>query len=196
MALSTDDDRPLDWLRAGEALQHALLNGTRFSMSTTGGRSTPYRQQLYWGPLDLNRLWRRPPAPAGYAVEASFLTQSLELANLRDLEPTKLAGLGLADLKPNQPGKDRWRWPWQSYYTEIPQMVLRVGYAPAKRVADPDDADTEPVPEPAHDALYALPVPRPAYDASSTEPFSQPGYDAGDTELVPRPAHVVEDDDL
>ena len=83
MALSTDDDRPLDWLRAGQALQHALLAGTRFSMSAPGGRSTPYRQQLDYGPLNPHRLRPRPPVPAGYAVEASFLTQSLELADLR-----------------------------------------------------------------------------------------------------------------
>ena len=44
MALSTDDDRPLDWLRAGEALQHALLTGTRYSMSAPGGRSAGYRR--------------------------------------------------------------------------------------------------------------------------------------------------------
>ena len=83
MALSTDDDRPLDWLRAGQALQHALLAGTRFSMSAPGGRSTPYRQPLDYGPLDPHRLRPRPAVPAGYAVEASFLTQPLELADQR-----------------------------------------------------------------------------------------------------------------
>ena len=170
MALSTDDDRPLDWLRAGEALQHALLNGTRFSMSTTGGRSTPYRQQLYFAPLDPHRLWRRPPAPAGFAVEASFLTQSLELASLRDVEPARLADLGLADeiadLKENQPRKDRWRWPWHSYYTEIPQIVLRVGYAPVQRGAERADSDapTHPLPRVEDNGSYVNPVPRHEYD--------------------------------
>lgn len=133
IALSTDDDRPLDWLRAGEALQRALLNGTRFSMSKVGGRSTPYRQKLFWGPLDPHRLWHSPPTPDGYAVEASFLTQSLELSDLRALPPDALASLGLADLKDRQPGTDRWRWPWRSNYTEFPQMLLRVGYAPTER---------------------------------------------------------------
>ena len=109
MALSTDDDRPLDWLRAGQALQHALLTGTRFSMSAPGGRSTPYRQRLEYGPLDPHRLRPRPGVPAGYAVEASFLTQSLELADLR--------------------GRARF-WPWRASYTEVPQIVLRVGYVP------------------------------------------------------------------
>jgi hypothetical protein len=32
MVLSTDYDRPLDWLRAGQALQRALLTGTRFGV--------------------------------------------------------------------------------------------------------------------------------------------------------------------
>ncbi len=179
MALSTDDDRPLDWLRAGEALQHALLNGTRFSMSTTGGRSTPYRQQLYYAPLDPHRLWRRPPAPAGFAVEASFLTQSLELASLRDVAPATLAGLGLAgeiaDLRESQPRKDRWRWPWHSYYTEIPQIVLRVGYAPVQRVAARGDSDaqTRPLPRVKHNALYANSVPRHEYD-DDQYPLPQP----------------------
>ncbi len=116
MALSTDDDRPLDWLRAGEALQHALLTGTRYSMSAPGGRSAGYRTRLQYGPLDPHRIRPRPDVPAGYAVEASFLTQSLELADLR--------------------GRPR-SWPWRSNYTEVPQMVIRVGYAPVTRGAAP-----------------------------------------------------------
>ena len=108
MVLSTDDDRPLDWLRAGEALQHALLTGTRYSMSVPGGRSAGYRMQLQYGPLDLHRIRPRPAVPAGYAVEASFLTQALELADLS--------------------GQPR-SWPWRTNYTEVPQVVVRVGYA-------------------------------------------------------------------
>jgi len=127
MALSTDDDRPLDWLRAGQALQHALLAGTRFSMSAPGGRSTPYRQQLDYGPLNPHRLRPRPPVPAGYAVEASFLTQSLELADLRHRVR---------------------HWPWQTSYTEVPQLVLRVGYAPVERGPGPVRPHIPPVPRP------------------------------------------------
>jgi len=115
MALSTDDDRPLDWLRAGEALERALLTGTRYSMSVPGGRSAAYRTQLQYGPLDPHRLRPQPDVPAGYAVEASFLTQALELADLR--------------------GRPR-TWPWRSNYTEVPQMVLRVGYAPVASQAE------------------------------------------------------------
>jgi len=114
MALSTDDDRPLDWMRAGQALQHALLAGTRFSMSAPGGRSTPYRQQLDYGPLDPHRIHPRPAVPAGYAVEASFLTQSLELADMR---------------------RQVRSWPWRTAYNEVPQVLIRVGYAPVERTA-------------------------------------------------------------
>lgn len=164
LALSTDDDRPLDWLRAGEALQRALLTGTRFSMSGLGGRSTPYRQQLEYGPLDPHRLRPRSPAPAGYVVEASFLTQFLELADLKaqlaelkapagvDLDTLELAdleALELEDPKSRQRREDGGlRWPWRSYVTEIPQVVMRIGYAPAERVAGAEDAHTEPVPAP------------------------------------------------
>lgn len=182
MALSTDDDRPLDWLRAGEAMQHGLLNGTRFSMSVMGGRSTPYREQLYYAPLDPHRLWRRPPVPNGYAVEASFLTQSLELANLRDLDQAKLAALGLVGLHVSQSGTDRWRWPWHSYFTEIPQVLLRVGYAEVNRVTGPG---TESVLRYPHDAAYVVPVPRGPSDAVSTEPIPRHPYDDLDTESPP-----------
>jgi hypothetical protein len=127
MALSSDDDRPLDWLRAGEALQHALLTGTRYSMSALGGRSAGYRTQLQYGPLDVHRIRPRPAVPAGYAVEASFLTQALELADIS--------------------GRLR-SWPWRSNYTEVPQIVVRVGYAPTERVAAPAGPDAGPVVQP------------------------------------------------
>jgi nitroreductase len=81
MVLSTDYDRPLDWLRAGQALQRALLTGTSFG------------------------------------VVASFLTQPLEL---RDMPAS--AQLMLPRLGP-------WKWP----RAEVPQMVLRVGYASQER---------------------------------------------------------------
>ncbi len=188
MALSTDDDRPLDWLRAGEALQHGLLNGTRFSMSAAGGRSTPYRQQLYWAPLDPHHLRPRPPAPDGYAVEASFLTQSLELATLRDLDPAKLAELGLSDLRDASQGTDRWRWPWRSYFTEVPQILMRVGYAEVRRATDPD---TEAVPRHPDDAAYVMPAPRQPLDAVATEPIPRHPHD----DLATDPSHQREEDD-
>jgi hypothetical protein len=189
MALSTDDDRPLDWLRAGEALQHGLLNGTRFSMSVRGGRSTPYREQLYYAPLDPHRLWRRPPAPDGYAVEASFLTQSLELATLCDLDPARLTALGLSGLHGSQQGTDRWRWPWRWYFTEVPQVLMRVGYAEVKRLSDPE---TEAVLLHPHDAPYVVPVPRQPSDTASTEPIPRHSHDDSYTE--PSPGREADED--
>jgi len=35
MALSTDDDETVDWLRAGQALQRAILTGTRYGLSVS-----------------------------------------------------------------------------------------------------------------------------------------------------------------
>jgi nitroreductase len=71
LSLATDDDRPLDWLRAGQALQRALLEATR------------------------------------HGVAASFLTQSLELADHR---------------------RQTRRWPAAWSFAETPQMIIRVGY--------------------------------------------------------------------
>jgi hypothetical protein len=116
MALSTDDDRPLDWLRAGQALQHALLTGTRYSMSGASGRSDRYRVSLRYGLSDWHPLRSPRRVPAEYGVTASFLPQSLELADLRH--------------RPR-------RWPWQTFYNEVPQMVLHVAFAPVERVPAP-----------------------------------------------------------
>ena len=127
MALSTDDDRPLDWLRAGQALQHALLSRHALFDVGAGRPQHALRQQLGYGPLDPHRLRPRPPVPAGYAVEASFLTQSLELADLRHRVR---------------------HWPWQTSYTEVPQLVLRVGYAPVERGSGPGRPHVPPVPRP------------------------------------------------
>jgi hypothetical protein len=211
MGLSTDDDRPLDWLRAGEAMQHALLNGTRFSMSALGGRSTPYRQELYYAPLDPHQLWRRPPAPGGYAVEASFLTQSLELADLIALERAgqpalekyvAQEALELADLEavdPLDPGnkqrrKDsQLRWPWRTYFTEIPQVVLRVGYTPVRGAfVPPDGRQVNGSDESVAGEPRVMPAPRPAEEAC-TVPFPRPAYD---DDQYPVPHSPPEEDEL
>lgn len=210
MGLSTDDDRPLDWLRAGEALQHALLNGTRFSMSALGGRSAPYRQPLYYAPLDPHQLWRRPPTPGGYAVEASFLTQSLELADLIALERADQKALEervdqkaleLADLEavdPLDPGNrqrradSKLRWPWHTYLTEIPQVVLRVGYTPVKGVFARGWQHGRGSDESYSGEPHTVPLPRPA-DEPHTVPLPQPAYD-DDRYPVPQPR--PEEDEL
>jgi hypothetical protein len=127
MTLSTDDDRPLDWLRAGQALQHALLTGTRYSMSTGSGRSERYRVSLKYAVSDWHPLRPRPELPGSYGVTASMLSQSLDRAD--------------------QQRRPR-SWPWRSYYKEVPQEILRVGFAPMERVPAPplygaESAETE-----------------------------------------------------
>jgi hypothetical protein len=137
MALSTDDDRPLDWLRAGQALQRALLTVTRYSASVPYGRVARYQAPYETG-LPARRLPRgadltkeaeeaehrasrsegmsRQPRVALYGVTASFLTQPFEQDDLM---------------------RRHRRWPWRSHYPEVPQMVLRVGYAPVESVPAP-----------------------------------------------------------
>ena len=94
LALSTDSDQPIDWLRAGQALQRVLLTATL------------------------------------HGVSASFLTQPMELSDHQD-----------------QPR----RWPWHWPFAEVPQMVLRVGYAtrpaaftPRRNAPDVLDLRTQP----------------------------------------------------
>ncbi|HSZ39893.1 MAG TPA: hypothetical protein VK817_08035 [Trebonia sp.] len=121
MALSTDDDRPLDWVRAGRGLQHALLTATRFSMSAPYGRSARYS-----APRQLGLPARRAPIRTSHQVPARYGVATAVLTGLLDLE----------DLR----GTPR-RWPWRSYYPEIPQVVFRVGYVAVEqappRVARP-----------------------------------------------------------
>jgi hypothetical protein len=116
MTLSTDDDRPLDWLRAGQALQHALLTGTRYSMSGGAGRGERYRSSLKYRLSDFHPLHPLQRVPSDYGVTASFLTQSLE--------------------REDQEGIPR-VWPWPTFYNEVPQVVLQVGFAPVERVPAP-----------------------------------------------------------
>ena len=102
LSLATDDNRPLDWLRAGQALQRVLLTA------------------------------------AHHGVAASFLTQSLELADrqslaaaglhapVQSLDPLRLPDhIQLADDRRNS---RRWPHPSSRPFDETPQMLIRVGY--------------------------------------------------------------------
>jgi nitroreductase len=128
MSLSTDDDRPLDWLRAGQGLQRALLTATRYSRSAPFGRSARYNGSPLFGLPVRHFATTRTDQLARWGVTASFLTEALELEDLK--------------------GEAR-RWPWRAHYYEVPQMVLRVGYAPKEPVSpprlNPDVMDTRPV---------------------------------------------------
>jgi hypothetical protein len=121
MALSTDDDRPLDWVRAGRGLQHALLTATRYSMSAPGGRSARYSAPRQYGvPARHAPTHASHQVPARYGVATSSLTALLDLEDLRGIPR---------------------RWPWRWYYPEIPQAVFQIGYIPVEqappRVAHP-----------------------------------------------------------
>jgi len=94
LALSTDSDQPVDWLRAGQALQRVLLTATL------------------------------------HGVSVSFLSQPMELSDHQDQSR---------------------RWPWHWPFAEVPQMVLRVGYAtrpavftPRRNAPDVLDLRTQP----------------------------------------------------
>jgi hypothetical protein len=116
MALSTADDGPVDWLRAGQALQRAILTGTRYSMSAPYGLAARYHAPPRYGvPARLHRLTGHDEL-ARYGLSTSFLTQPLERDDLE--------------------GRDR-RWPWRWRFSELPQMIMRVGYAVEKSHGEP-----------------------------------------------------------
>ena len=132
MALSTEDDQLLDWLRAGQALQHAILTGTRYSVSAPYGVAAKYHAPHWYGVPGRGRVVLLDKI-ARYGLSVSFLTEPLEcydivhplrLENIHD-QPRRWPWL--------QPRRRPWEspeprhWPWRSY-TEVPQMVLRVGY--------------------------------------------------------------------
>jgi hypothetical protein len=107
MALSTDDDEPADWLRAGQAVQRAILTGTRYSRSAPHGLTAKYGAPHRYG-LPTRHHVLAPDELARYGLSASFLTQSLERDDLD--------------------GRYRqWPRPWP--FPELPQMLVRVGYA-------------------------------------------------------------------
>ena len=132
MALSTDDDQLLDWLRAGQALQHAILTGTRFSASPPYGLTAKYHAPYRYGVPGRHhrlRIWRRDLAYDGLSV--SLLTQPFERYDIMR------RGTGVDDTGQKDPKRiDDERYdaalrprplPWR--FGELPQVVIRVGYA-------------------------------------------------------------------
>ena len=132
MALSTDDDQILDWLRAGQALQHAILTGTRFSASPPYGQAAKYHAPYRYGVPGrhhLLRIWRRDLAYNGLSV--SLLTQPLERYDIvrRAIEvddPGQKDPERIDDERYDAALRPR-PLPWR--YAELPQVVIRVGYA-------------------------------------------------------------------
>ena len=143
MALSTRDDQLLDWLRAGQALQRAILTGTRFSVSAPYGQAAEYHAPRWYGVPARGRVIRHDDL-ARYGLSVSFLTEPLECYDIE--HPLRLENIH-GDLRDwpwrfAQPRHRPWQypeprhWPWRWQFPELPQMVLRVGYA-----ADPAQPD-------------------------------------------------------
>ncbi|HLH57705.1 MAG TPA: hypothetical protein VKV33_01005, partial [Streptosporangiaceae bacterium] len=170
LVLCTERDEPIDWLRAGQALQRALLAG------------------------------------AGFGVVASFLTQPLELADLRFMSGHE-NGLPAGSEAPRGIGI-----PWRGHgvdafqqasasavdrrsyarrrllgltpWLEVPQVVLRVGY-PAENPHKPNPRTRRAEPE-VIDARSGPPHTS-GGRRRSTRPGSRPGWppapaEAGRTE--------------
>ncbi len=127
MALSTDDDQPLDWLRAGQALQRAILTGTRYSASAPYGLTAQYHAPPRYGVPARRHLLTRHDELAHYGLSVSFLTQPLERDDIAAVAR---------------------RWPWRWRFPELPEMVVRVGYAadepPPTQCPQPDSLDAWP----------------------------------------------------
>lgn len=142
MVLSTDGDRPLDWLRAGQALQHALLTATRYGVSAsflTQPLELHDARSRQDGPRESQESPERPdsPGPAAGAQLLKFPGRNLGLPEAPDSGSQPLPGAE------RDSGRRRLPWPWP--FAEYPQMILRVGYATHDAVItarrDPDILD-------------------------------------------------------
>ncbi len=111
MALSTDDDQPLDWLRAGQGLQRAILTATRYSVSAPHGLTAKDHAPRRGGVPTRRHLLKHDDL-ARNGLSVSFLTQWLE--------EDDMAGVAR-------------QWPWRRRLAEVPQMIMRVGYADEQR---------------------------------------------------------------
>jgi len=111
MLLTTRHNQPLDWLRAGQALQHALLVATRYGVSASF-LTQPFELRDH----DIQRrLWESgSQASPGYA-DGSPKQSALTQDDLRLLPPAQ-----------RDPAL---RQSWHGSYPEYPQMIIRVGYA-------------------------------------------------------------------
>ena len=149
MALSTKDDEPADWLRAGQALQRAILTGIRYSESAPHGQAAEYQAPRRYGvPARRHLLKQDEKVPQHHGLSTSFLTQSLEWDDLLAREPQR-------------------QWPWRWRYADLPQMVMRVGYAAAQSKGQPPpkthmgDEWSQPPWQPPEGALSSPDSPQP-----------------------------------
>jgi hypothetical protein len=128
MLLSTTGDQPLDWLRAGQALQHTLLTATRYGVSASF-LTQPFELRDHDVPrLEVNARPDRASAPLEFATA----TSRVSAANHDDSRI----------LPPQRDPGPRHR---PAAFPDYPQLVLRVGYAThgavSTRREDPDVLD-------------------------------------------------------
>jgi len=131
MLLSTRHNQPLDWLRAGQALQHALLVATRYGVSASF-LTQPFELRDH----DIQRrLWESEWQDHGQASPGHADSSPEQSAPIQD------------DLRLLPPAQrdPALRQSWHGSYPEYPQMIIRVGYAThdafVTRREDPDVLD-------------------------------------------------------
>jgi hypothetical protein len=103
MALSTEDDQPFDWLRAGQALQRAILTGTRYGVSISTLPQALERDDI----AGVTRRWPwRSPFP-----EFSEFPQMVMRVGIRHRprhEPCRGSSRTLSIRDPPTPGAEAW----------------------------------------------------------------------------------------
>ena len=114
MMLFTNRDEPSDWLRAGQALQRALLT------ATTLGASTSFLTQ----PLELADLAFRYDPQYGHLRRPAGLTGHAGLSVHRRLDASQRNSSSPVDRR----GYVRRHLLGATPWLEVPQMVIRVGY--------------------------------------------------------------------
>ena len=124
MMLFTDRDDPADWLRAGQALQRALLTAASLGVSTSfltqplELADLAFRDDPQYGRL------RHPPGLAGH-LGLSLHPRTVDASQRNSSSPVDRRGYVRRRLLGATP------------WLEVPQMVIRVGY-PRDRAAKPD----------------------------------------------------------
>jgi nitroreductase len=143
MMLFTDRDEPADWLRAGQALQRALLTATSLGVSASFLTQPLELADLAfrYDPQD-GRL-RQPPFPEGHSG-LPLHPRAADASQRRSSSAVERRGYARRHLLGATP------------WLEVPQMVIRVGY-PEDRAGKPDISTPRQEPD-IIDARSAPPV--------------------------------------
>jgi hypothetical protein len=148
LVLTTDGDRPLDWLRAGQALQRALLTATRYGVSASF-LTQPFElhdaRSWQGGPRQRPESHESPKNPENPESPGPGAGAQLLKFPAPHHQVPEAAGSGLQPLPGAGRDSGKRRLPWRWPFAEYPQMVLRVGYATHAAVItarrDPDILD-------------------------------------------------------